>query len=268
MRMLRVLLVAGLVGLLGLLAGCGSVEVPTDTISVGIDPNAVARLASIEPGERLTMLVFNSTLRDLLVAEVVGSNLRVTLSTTFGATLAVSEQREFFARSVASLGDPGPGVGAASILPATFCRGPCVAVEPEIGVRYVLEVWNRSNTLQSVPIYLFGENASDANDRGAATNDNLTTATPIALGNYAGAIEAIGDVDWFHFVGTEEATIAFAANDERIGLRLQFDSSPTLYTPGSTTIIVRPGDRFRIFSNANRAGPSGTSGYFLSVTRP
>jgi hypothetical protein len=251
------------------LTGCTlTVPLPTDEVTAGIDPDAVVRTQFLEPGERLVLRVFNSTLRDLLVADVVGVNVRVTLMNEWYGTLAVSEQREFFARSVAGLaGADAAAATPASVIPSAFCRGPCVAIVPEAGTRYLLEITNRAATRQPVSLYLYGIAAVDPRDRGGATNDTLANAFPVSVGDVGGAIEVIGDADWFRFVGTDDATLTFYPFDEVVGLRLQFDGQMQLISGPSVTAIIRPGDRFRVFSAFNRAGPSGTSGYAITIER-
>ena len=248
------------------LAGCSfTIPIPTDDVVAGIDPNTVAASPFIDPGERLVLRVVNSTLRDLLVAEAVGVNLRVTLLTEGYATLAMSEQPEFFARSV--LGLAGTPLVPESVIPAAFCRGPCVTIVPMPGARYLLEIWNRSNVRQRIPLYVFGVSASDPNDRGGANNDSIGTATPVPTGDVGGVIEVIDDVDWFRFTGTEDAILTFYPSREELGLRFQFEDQTQAVSGSLTPVIVRPGERFRVFSNVHRAGPSGTAGYVITIER-
>jgi hypothetical protein len=253
------------------LAGCTiTVQIPDGTISAGIDPNATADTVFIEPGDRLLLTVLNSTFRDLLVAEAVGVNLRVTLRSQTYASLAVSEQPQFFARTILGLGGEGAvPLVPNSVIPSASCRGPCVAIAPQAGARYLLEIWNRSTVRQEVPIYLYGIAAADPADRGGATNDAIINALPVGIESVGGAIEVIGDVDWFRFTGTEESILTFYPNaaGEELGLRLQFEGQAQLVSGPSTPVIIRPSERFRVFSSVNRAGPTATAGYQITIER-
>lgn len=211
------------------------------------------------------------TARDLLYAEAVGSGLRVRLLTLGGSTLAVSESPAFFtgglSRGAADVEAVGPGRSAIDV--QFTCLGPCAAVRPGAAA-YLVEVQNLTASSRSFDLYAYTFDANDLNDRGAASNDSSATATVIAgIGSYAGAIEWLGDEDWFRYTGASERVLRFSVLDTAPGLRLRFEDGTVVEgTLAGLTTNLYPNDRFRVESGSNRAGPSATSGYYLQVTAP
>lgn len=227
--------------------------------------------ASVAAFARYTYRVGVSANRDLLYAEAVGSGLRVRLLTLGGSTLAESGTPDYFTGGVSR---GAAAAEALSLAPAAIdvefsCLGPCAAVRPSADA-YLVEVENLTSSAKSFDFYAYTFDANDLNDRGAASNDSVSTATVIpGVGSYGGAIEWLGDEDWFHYTGASERVIEFSVFDTALGLHLRFDGGITIEgTLGGLTTNLYPEDRFRIESGSNRAGPSSTSGYFLQVTAP
>jgi len=225
--------------------------------------------SSVAASATRTYRVNLATARDLLYAEAVGTGLRVRLLTTGGSTLAVSETPTYFtgglSRGAAVAWDPAP----AAIAVQFSCLGPCVAVRPSAS-SYLVEVQNLTSSTRSFDLYAYTIDANDTNDRGSASNDTAATATVISgTGTFSGAIEWLGDEDWFRYTGTLDRVLRFSVLDTALGLRLSFDDGTTVEgTVGGLTTNLYPTDRFRVYSGSNRAGPSATSGYYLQVTAP
>jgi hypothetical protein len=169
--------------------------------------------------------------RDLLYGEAVGSGLRVGWLSSAGATLAVSESRHFFA------GSRGRGLAAAdtaaiaadTIGPRAIdvpyvCVGPCAAIAPPAsGYRY-LAVRNVSTGPRSFNLFAYTMWANDLEDRGSASNDTWQTATPFGAGDVLiGAIELLGDRDWYRYTGSSDRLLTFtvAEGSESVGLRCE-----------------------------------------------
>lgn len=210
------------------------------------------------------------TARDLLYAEAVGTGLRVRLLTTGGSTLAVSDTPDYFTVGLSrSAAAAAPSLAPAAIDVQFSCLGPCAAVRPSAGA-YLVEVQNLTSGAKSFDFYAYTFDANDLNDRGAASNDSVSTATVIpGTGSQSGAIEWLGDEDWFSYTGAADRVLAFSVLDTALGLRLSFEDGTTVEgTLGGLTTNLYPNDRFRVYSGSNRAGPSATSGYFLQVTAP
>ena len=212
--------------------------------------------------------------RDLLYGEVVGSGLRVSWLSTSGATLAVSQSPDFFAGSVGALAtgssvDTLDAVAPRSVGDRYTCVGPCAAISPTAsGYRY-LAVRNLSNGPRSFDLYAYSMFANDSEDRGANSNDTAATATPFGAGvDLEGAIELLGDRDWFRYTGSTDRILTFtvAEGSEGVGLQLRFEDGTVLSgLPGGPTAVLRPGDRFEVYSALGRAGPAGSALYFIQI---
>jgi hypothetical protein len=246
---------------------------PIDATVTAQDTTSPSQLlsASIAAGAARTYRVNVAGDRDLLYAEAVGSGLRVRLRTLGGSTLAVSDTPDYFTGGLSrgAAAADAPSLGPAAIDVQFSCVGPCAAVRPSAGA-YLVEVENLTSSTKSFDFYAYTFDANDLNDRGAASNDSVSTPTLIpGIGSHSGAIEWLGDEDWFRYTGTAERVLEFTVLDTAPGLRLTFDGGITIEgTLGGLTTNLYPNDLFRVDSGSNRAGPSATSGYFLQVTAP
>jgi hypothetical protein len=234
-------------------------------------PQPRASNVTVQAGQTLYFRVNVPTARDLLYGEAVGSGLRVRWLTTAGSTLAVSESERYFAGSVGALGAAaGEAMARPSAIDVQFnCDGPCVAIVPTAS-SYYLSVHNTTNGTRSFDLYAYTFAANDLNDRGTASNQTAATATPITTtGTESGAIETIGDRDWFVYTGASGRILEFSVFDPDLGLLLRFqDGTELTGTPGDATSNLFTNDRFEVFSATGRAGPSGAAGYFIEIRNP
>jgi len=216
------------------------------------------------------LLVEVSQAHDLLYvgAGSVGGNLEVRLLARDGNLIAASRSREAFAESLAVLSGTSLGTAsfdAASLISYRACPGPCVAVAGGTGV-YLLEVSNLSLLSTTANLYAHTVAAQDSNDRGGSHNDTLLRATRLLVGgeNF-GAIELLDDADFYFYDGVGVRSLTFTAFEPALGLRLRRHNDGVIFGPGDP-ILLRPGDRFRVYPAAGLAGPASTSGYFLEVS--
>jgi len=245
-------------------AGAGTIAVEPRE-----DPTGISRVLSGYATEVFLLAVDQPN--DLLYVEAVGglgSDVEVRLLTRGGELLGVSRSPSFFASSVGLLvaneGLLAPVEGA-SIGPYRSCRGPCVAVQGGTGV-YLLEVENRSWSSALVNLSGRTVSAQDANDRGSSHNDSLLRATPLLPGsNHFGAIERLGDYDYYRYDDSVQRSLIFTAFDPSLGLEICRIQGFGCF-PVSGPIQLRAGDRLRVYSSVGRAGPANTSGYFLQVS--
>ncbi|MBW6457413.1 MAG: hypothetical protein K0A98_16145 [Trueperaceae bacterium] len=250
----------------------------TFTAEVTTTPTALRSNVQIAQGQTLYFRIEMPTdVRDLLYGEVVGSGLRVGWLSTSGTTLAVSESRRYFAGSVSALAlaadvDTSGAIAPRSIDVPFACVGPCAAIAPTTAGSYYLAVRNVSGGSRSFDLYAYSMPANDLEDRGAASNDTPATATQFGLGEVVeGAIELLGDRDWFEYVGSgDPRVLTFTLFDgaEDLGLRLRFEGDDQgvddlTGLPGSQTAFLYPGDRFQVYSSLGRAGPASTAGYVI-----
>ena len=216
---------------------------------------------------------------DLLYGEVVGTgsaqpgDLRVRVTRRDGATLAVSESPAYFVDDVsglsALLSAGAEEMATSAVSPERVCVGPCAAVAPSSDT-YYLRVENRSGFARSFDLYAYVIEAADPSDRGVRQNDSAAFAVNLEVGaSRFGAIELVGDVDWFRYRGGADGVLTFdeVQGAGALGLRLRFESDGFEMKSGESA-VVRPNDRFVVFSREGRAGPAGSSGYFLQIGAP
>ena len=207
--------------------------------------------------------------RDLVYAEVQGgSGLRVSLYTSGGTRLAVSESATYFGGSLAALSSSADGVSASSIAVAFPCLGPCVAV-PSNASSYVAVVTNTAGASRGFELFAYTFDATDDFE----PNDLEASATLLnGAGTYVGAIEALGDQDFFEYNATQagEFFVVFDPFDAVLGLELEIVNCAECQvldgTTGRRVEGLLDGDLLRVRSAAGRAGPSATSGYSIQVT--
>ncbi|MFU8887502.1 MAG: hypothetical protein ACNA8N_02730 [Trueperaceae bacterium] len=242
-----------------------------DRVVDAVDSTTPSRLLSrtIAGGATRTYLLRLPTLaRDLFYVEVTADDLRVTIMTRSGVPLVASSDRAFFQTAA---GDAG--VDPSSVGVYFGCYGPCAAMRPS-SETYLVEVRNLAPGSRSFDLYAFVMDANDENDRGSRTNDARGTATPIpGVGSYGGAIEWVGDEDWFRYTGSSELELEFTVLDENLGIELVFYGTSGAESPirGTTDGVITGlylGDVLRVSSGLARAGPSASSAYFLEVRTP
>lgn len=177
------------------------------------------------------------------------------------STLASSSSSEFFAA-----GTSGLLLGAGSELEphgigtTVACRGSCAIFKPSQS-SYVGLIVNESANPVSFDVYLYGD---DLVDDGESLNDALNTAPTLQI-NDAGAIELIGDVDYFAVPSTRSFSFDPGPG---IALRLEMvDSSGavTLGPVGTGTYTALAGEFVRVTAqDPQTAAASARSAYYLS----
>lgn len=152
-----------------------------------------------------------------------------------------------------------------AIVTSVSCRGACVIVPgPEFGSTMYARVTNRSST-QSVGVYFFKDVYRDS---GEPLND-FTDAPFLNLGDDFGAIETVGDVDYFNVLNPGNVTFDYISNSgNNLPIRAEVrDSTQALVatlSPGQSFVLVA-GDRIMVrAANPTFAAVSASSGYRLS----
>lgn len=152
-----------------------------------------------------------------------------------------------------------PGLGAQAIAVGRVCQGPCVLLPNAGGA--TLTVHNPGSAARQVTIRLSAEAFNDLNE----PNDQQTAATLLAAGTDGGAIELVGDVDWFEV--TQDGTLTFdtsPALDLRAIVYDQAGARLNNLSPG-VPMQVEAGYRVDVRARAPEAGPSGASAYYLTL---
>ena len=115
----------------------------TYTARIQTSPTALRTNVPIAQGETLFFRIdMPDGVRDLLYAEVVGSDLRVGWLSTTGGTLAVSESRAYFAGSLDALGS----AAALDTQEEVKSRPLCTFVPPRASERYAAMLLTSSST--------------------------------------------------------------------------------------------------------------------------
>lgn len=275
----RLFPIATLASLVLVLAACEITVSPTPTptwppafagtlvAQATFSPTDQAR-GTLAPGTTRYYELNVNTVRDLVYAEVQGqSGLRVSIFTLGGTRLAVSESATYFGPTIASLSTSADAVGPSSISTQFVCLGPCVAVPTASS--FVVAVSNPTDLSRTFEVYAYTFDATDQNE----PNDTVGGATPLdGAGSYLGAIERLGDADYFVYNATAGGSffVVFDPFDPALGLELEIlDCTECVVLDGSDGFQVEgllDGDVLRVRSAAGRAGPSATSGYSLQVT--
>lgn len=281
----RLLPFAAIAALALVLAACQiSVTPPTPTFPPSLagtvtaqDTNNPTAQASgtLAPGTIRYYRVNVPTARGLLYGEVSNdAGLRVSLYTSGGSMVAVSNSRTFFATSVAGLSaaDAAVDVGGSSIAVPYACVGPCAAVVPSASSTYYLGVANTSGSTRAYEVFAYTMDETDENE----PNDASLGATVLAgATSDRGAIEVVGDVDYFEYQATSGGAhyVVFTPFDLGLGLELEIigvacagNCGPISGAPGDNVLGLLDGDLLRVRSAVGRAGPSASSGYVVEVT--
>lgn len=203
---------------------------------------------------------------------VGGPNLNLSLiSYTSYVTLASSSSPDSFAQGtlgLASLSTAATAVSRQGINANQVCYSSCI-LWPTNASHYYLSIQNLNGYSVTVDLYAYAQNYNDSNELGG--NNGFTSAVPLASGGDTGAIETIGDNDFWNVSSLSGGTLSFTAVDNTtpVGLAVDvYDSSynyvGSCYTTNPCSIPVIYGDYLDVYSDNYRAGPSGTSGYTIS----
>ena len=209
---------------------------------------------------------------DLMFFEIAGSgvegNVRIELRSSIGQLIVASTSSQLFATNVARLGGERFVVGAAEVEPRSIgsawrCLGPCVAQQYRSG-RFYAKLVNTSSVDRTVTVYAFGIEATDENE----PNETAAEATPVTLtrdgDGVVGAIERVGDVDFFRF----ECASGFG-RALRLELVSEFRGDIVLaagggiYRPGDVSAPLPCGSVVHVRTEDSTAGPSDASRYAL-----
>ncbi len=195
----------------------------------------------------------------------LNQNLNIRVRDAGRKLLYSSSSAEFFGRGGAGIASANTDLDAQAINATTACRGSCVIFEPGSQGTYFLEVTNNTSSSVTYDLFAFGDDFADEFE---PENNVRATAPTLAVGpslDESGALETVGDVDYWFVNGN--AAVAFDAAANQLGIRADVVDNGgnrlSSHAPGST-INVRTGQYLRVFSNSDRAAASAASVYYLS----
>lgn len=157
-------------------------------------------------------------------------------------------------------------LGPQAIVTNVACRGACVIIPAsQFGSTLYARVTNDGFT-RDVGIYFFDD---DYMDNGEPDNNDGPGAPDLSASEDFGAIETVGDVDYFYVIEQGNVTFAYlAATGNNVPIVLDvFNAAQALETtlqPGQSFQLLAD-DRLRArAANPTQAGVSASSGYRLS----
>lgn len=189
------------------------------------------------------------------------------MSSGSGTVRYSSSSRFVFGSGASALGMSVAGeLDQQAIVTSVTCRGACVIIPAgEFGSTMYAKVTNRSGSTQSVGVYFFKDVYKDSGEP-----DNNTTGAPfLSPVEDFGAIETVGDVDYFNVLHAGNLTFDYInASGNNLAIRAEVrDSLQSLVTtlsPGQS-FVLEAGDRIMVRANGETfAGVSASSGYRLS----
>ncbi len=232
------------------------------TVTATTSPSVLRNDVSIAGGATRTYAVdMPASVRDLFYAEVDGSDLRVTLQSASGSTLAVSESPDYFAATAGALGVAADGLAPMAIETLYQCVGPCAAVRRTAST-YRIVVRNLSASTRTFDLFAYTFDHNDTFEPNDASPDAEVLPGPAV---YGGAIETLGDEDWFVYTGDDIRVLEFDALDAVLGLELQVQGTGAPTLSSGDTDVIYPDERFRVVSSNGYAGPPASAGYYVTI---
>ncbi len=179
--------------------------------------------------------------------------LNESFETEFSATTG-----DFFGAGSAGLAPAG--LGTAAILDERDCLGTCIVFRP-FGDFYV-EVTNDSGSGATIEIDVFGRNFWDSTEN---FSYDMVSPPMIPAGGFdKGAIETVGDVDYWEVPATAELVFSPQSFPTEAYVLNQIGQEILGPLPPGESVPVFQGEYVRVWAvNADRAAIAGRSGYTL-----
>lgn len=155
------------------------------------------------------------------------------------------------------------GLSARGVAPQAIgvnraCGGSCVIARPSTADHVYARVINHSGLSRPFTLYAFGSDYGDTNER---FNDDPSTS-PLLSSSDSGAIETLGDVDYYET--TLDGTVRFTTVNNALGIVAYVSATGDTLQNGDVYQAV-PGDIVRVSApGGSRAGAPAVSGYTLA----
>lgn len=183
---------------------------------------------------------------------------------SYANVIARSENRSYFAQGLSALSAEGTEVSGQAIDLLVPCRGSCVILPANQAGTLFVHVEGGG----TVSLYAYGDFSQDTTEPDNSAINSAPAFDPTAAAGEQGAIETLGDVDYWRVTASGITSMLTAAGDP-VGLRIEI-VDPTgarvagggPFAPG-TSFQVFANDYLRIYSSQGRAGASATSQYTL-----
>lgn len=248
---------------------------PGNTIFVtaGLDPDAALETVSLDSLESQAFAVE-------VPQEVVDAGLLYVeldrlvdlevMTSGWGTVTFSSSSFDYFGSGTQGLSPTGAGAPAPqSIVSTVTCDGSCVLLEPANAGTVYVRVTNRGPVV-NVSLFAYGDQHMDEYE---PENDETATASTFgAIDSDSGAIETVGDVDYWYF--PDGGTVSFDVVDEGIGVEADIvdaggqvvQDSGGPYHDGEEVLLFA-GEYLRVWAQEPwQAASSARSAYYLDIT--
>lgn len=237
---------------------------PDYSVGVGANPNTPVESITVPAGATRLIRIERGSAGPLFYVEL-SANMELELANPGRNRLASSSSGAFFGQG--SLGLASGDLQGQSIVPGPPCRGSCIIRGPESFSHYFALVRNNSSVSQTVDLFVYADRYIDEYE---PSNNQLSTTTAVldVFGTESGAIETIGDVDYWRVVNSGYVIFDAPSQDIEIVLRI-LNSSGTLidgpYFDG-TRLFLEHGEIVVVEEATNTlAGIASASAYYFSA---
>lgn len=252
---------------------------PSDLVVAGTDPTMSVASFNLAPGEwknfeiRVPAGVMQGS--DVIYLELDPSHDGVVelRTATYWQVIASSASPDRFVSGTLP-GVPQPpqvaaavtrsavGIEAQAVLESRTCLGPCVIFEPTTSTYYA-RVVNDTGTSLSADLYLYGYDMQDDTE---PQNDQRSTA-PVLQATTTGALEVLGDTDFWLAPGHLQATLSTVSGGVDISVTVVDAGGLVVAGPyaSGASFEVFAGESLRVRAAAGTAAAPGKSTYFIET---
>lgn len=247
---------------------------PANTIDVTASLSPDASLSTVELGGGESQVFRVDVPQDVVDAGLLYVELNrdvdlEVMTSGYGTVTFSASSRDYFGSGTQGLGPAALGLDPQAVDTPVTCRGSCVLLEPaNPGVVYVRVTNEGSST--NVSLYVYGDQHADEYE---PDNDQPAGAPTFAFTD-AGAIETVGDVDYWYF--DQNTTVMFDV--VTVGIPLEADIVDASGTPVQNSdgpyidgdeIQLYAGEYLRVWSvEPWQAASSARSTYYLEDVEP
>jgi len=256
---------------------------PADIVVAGTDPDAVVAAFSLAPGEtkdfRLQLPAGVTQGSDVIYLELDPSATGVLelRGSTYWYVIASSASPDRFVSGVlAGVPQPQPGAAAAAgsaesldsraVLESRACLGPCVIFAPTTSTYYA-RVINDTGSAMSVDLYLYGYDMQDDTE----PQNNTRSTAPVLQPTNAGALELLGDTDFWLAPGHLLATLTKISGGIDVSAVVVAADGVVVDGPfvSGQSFEVYSGECVRVSAATGTAAAPAKSTYFIeTITLP
>lgn len=196
------------------------------------------------------------------------ASVELTLYSAGGSALASTTQANaFFAGTsgLSSVAGATPPMVPTSVTAADVCEGACVIRDASSSTFYA-RIRNTGGN-RNITLYAYARNYYDGEE---TANDAEANAVPLGYGFDTGAIESLGDVDYWEMLNNGDLYFSEVSGAPEIERRVFVIGDPNSpYTEADSPITVFAGEIVAVYeAGDDAAGPAGFSGYSLELVAP